>query len=170
MKKSHFCWLCVIPSIDSLQFLLFLLTLARTFLNAIIIFDMLQSFLKLLTTKFGNFMIYSFFIRLNKTYLTINSFSSAKASGPDCILVVVLKKCKPEFLYILADLFLCVSQNLICLIVGKSHMWSQYLRMLGDIPVFKNVRRYLWLETTALFVFFLLVKSLNCPKKCCLFF
>ena len=29
----------------------------------------------------------------------------SKASGPDCILVVVLKNCEPEFSYILAELF-----------------------------------------------------------------
>ena len=30
---------------------------------------------------------------------------SSKASGPDCIPVVVLKNCEPEFSYILAELF-----------------------------------------------------------------
>ena len=30
---------------------------------------------------------------------------SSKASGPDCIPVVVLKNCKPELSYILAELF-----------------------------------------------------------------
>ena len=30
---------------------------------------------------------------------------SSKASGPDCIPVVVLKNCEPELPYILAELF-----------------------------------------------------------------
>ena len=35
----------------------------------------------------------------------IMNLDSSKASGPDCIPLVVLKNCKPEFSYILAALF-----------------------------------------------------------------
>ena len=35
----------------------------------------------------------------------ITNLDSSKASGPDCILVVVLKNCEPELSYILAKLF-----------------------------------------------------------------
>ena len=35
----------------------------------------------------------------------IMNFDLSKASGPDCILVVVLKNCEPELSYILAELF-----------------------------------------------------------------
>ena len=35
----------------------------------------------------------------------ITKLHLSKASGPDCILVVVLKNCEPELSYILADLF-----------------------------------------------------------------
>ena len=35
----------------------------------------------------------------------ITNHDSSKASGPDCIPVVVLKNCEPEFSYILAELF-----------------------------------------------------------------
>ena len=35
----------------------------------------------------------------------ITSLDSSKASGPDCILAVVLKNCEPELSYILAELF-----------------------------------------------------------------
>ena len=35
----------------------------------------------------------------------ITNFDSSKASGPDCITVVVLKNCEPELSYILAKLF-----------------------------------------------------------------
>ena len=34
----------------------------------------------------------------------IMKLDSSNASGPDCIPVMVLKKCKPEFLYILAEI------------------------------------------------------------------
>ena len=35
----------------------------------------------------------------------ITSLDSSKTSGPDCIIVVVLKNCEPELSYILAGLF-----------------------------------------------------------------
>ena len=35
----------------------------------------------------------------------ITNLDSSKASGPDCIPVVVLKNCEPEPSYILAELF-----------------------------------------------------------------
>ena len=35
----------------------------------------------------------------------IINFDLSKASGPDCILVVVLKNCEPKLSYILAELF-----------------------------------------------------------------
>ena len=35
----------------------------------------------------------------------IMNLDSSKATGPDCILVVVLKNCEPELSYILAELF-----------------------------------------------------------------
>ena len=34
----------------------------------------------------------------------ITILNSSKASGPDCILVVVLKNCEPELSYILSEL------------------------------------------------------------------
>ena len=77
----------------------------------------------------------------------------SKASGPDCIPVVVLKNCEPELSYILAELFnKCLKES--CFqIAGRFHLWSLYLRMLG---------KGLLLKTTALSVFFLwLAKSLK---------
>ena len=49
----------------------------------------------------------------------ITNIDLSKASGPDCLPVVVLKNCEPELSYILAELF------------------NKYLRV---VPVFKNVR------------------------------
>ena len=83
----------------------------------------------------------------------ITNFDSSKASGPDCIPVVVLKNCEPELSYILAKLFnKCLKES--CFpIVGRFLWWSLCLRMLG---------KGLQLKTTAPLVFFLwLVKSLK---------
>ena len=56
----------------------------------------------------------------------ITNLDSSKASGPDCIPVVVLKNCEPELLYILPKLFNnCLS--LVFQIVGRSHRWFLYL-------------------------------------------
>ena len=67
----------------------------------------------------------------------ITKLDSSKASGPDCIPVVVLKNCEPELSYILAELF------------------NMYLKE----SCFPDL---LLLKTTALLVSFLwLVKSLK---------
>ena len=80
----------------------------------------------------------------------IANLDSSKVSGPDCIPVMVLKNCEPELSYILAELF---NMSLVFQIVGWSHRWSLYLRMLW---------KGLLLKTTALLVFFsLVVKSLK---------
>ena len=77
----------------------------------------------------------------------------SKASGPDCIPVVVLKNCEPKLPYILAELFNKCLKSLVFQIVGRFRLWSLYLRMLG---------KGLLLKTTAVLVFFLwLVKSLK---------
>ena len=78
----------------------------------------------------------------------------SKASGPDCIpVVVVLKNCEPELSYILAEIFNKCLKESFFQIVGRFHLWTLYLRMLG---------KGLLLKTTGLLVFFLwLVKSLK---------
>ena len=54
----------------------------------------------------------------------------SKASGPDCIPVVVLKNCEPELSYILAELFnKCLKES--CF----PHCW----KVSSVVPVFKNV-------------------------------
>ena len=77
-----------------------------------------------------------------------------KASGTDCIPVVLLKNCEPKLCYILAELFSkCLEES--CLPAS----W----KVSSVIPEFKNVgERSKRLETTTLLVFFLwLVKSLK---------
>ena len=80
----------------------------------------------------------------------ITNLDSSKASGPDYILVMVLKKCEHELSHILAELFNVSERAFVFQIVGRSHWWSLYLIMLGKgIP----------LKTTTLFPW--LVKSLK---------
>ena len=59
----------------------------------------------------------------------IMNLDSSKASGPDCIPVVVLKNCKPKLSYILVELF-----NM-CL---KVFCFPDCL-VSSVVPVFKNV-------------------------------
>ena len=54
----------------------------------------------------------------------------SKASGPDCIVVVVLKKGEPELSYILAELF---SKYL------KESWFPDCCKVSSVVPVFKNV-------------------------------
>ena len=60
----------------------------------------------------------------------IANLDSSKASGPDCIPVVVLKNCEPELSYILAKLF-----NM-CL---KESYFPDFWKVSSVVPVFKNV-------------------------------
>ena len=72
-------------------------------------------------------------------YKVIVNLDSSKESGSDCIPVVALKNCEPELSYILAELFnMCLS--LVFQIVGRSHRWSLYLRMLGERSTAKSYR------------------------------
>ena len=83
----------------------------------------------------------------------IMNLDLSKASGPDCIPVVVLKNCEPELSYILAELF-----NK-CL---KESCFPDCWKVSSVAPVFKNVGKGFLLKTTALLVFFpWLVKSLK---------
>ena len=60
----------------------------------------------------------------------ITNLDSSKASGPDCIPVVVLKNCEPELSYVLAKLF-----NK-CL---KESCFPDCWKVSSVVPVFKNV-------------------------------
>ena len=83
----------------------------------------------------------------------ITNFDSSKASGLDCIPLVVLKNCEPELSYILAKLF-----NM-CL---KESCFPKCWKVSSVVTVFTNAGKGLQLKTTALLVFFLwLVKSLK---------
>ena len=60
----------------------------------------------------------------------ITNLDLSKASGPDCISVMVLKNCEPELSYILAELFNT------CL---KESCFQDCWKVSSVVPVFKNV-------------------------------
>ena len=66
----------------------------------------------------------------------ITNLDSSKVPGPDCIPVVVLKKCELELLYILAELF-----NM-CL---KESCFADFWKVSLVVPVFK----YVWERSTS---------------------
>ena len=60
----------------------------------------------------------------------ITHFYSSKATGPDCIPVVVIKNCEPELSFILAELFnKCLRES--CF----PHCW----KVSSVVPIFKNI-------------------------------
>ena len=71
------------------------------------------------------------YIRItSKLVKVITNLDSSRVSGAGCIPVVVLEKCEPERLYILADLFY-MSLNESC--------FPDCLKILSVVPVFMNV-------------------------------
>ena len=81
----------------------------------------------------------------------ITDLDLSKASGPDCITVVVLKNCELELSYILAELFnVCLKKS--CL--------PDCCKVSSVVPAFKNVVERCMAKNYRLLVFFLwLVKS-----------
>ena len=60
----------------------------------------------------------------------IMNLDLSKASGPDCIPVVVVKNCEPELSYILAELFnMCLNES----------CFQDCSKVSSVVPVFKNV-------------------------------
>ena len=101
----------------------------------------------------ANLKLNNISITPNMVRKVIMNLHLLKASGPDCIPVVVLKKFETELSYLLAELF-----NK-CL---KESCFPDCWKVSSVVPVFKNVGKGLLLKTTALLVFFLwLVKSLK---------
>ena len=77
-----------------------------------------------------NLKLHNIFVTLKMVKKVIANLDSSKASGPDCIPVVVLKNCEPELSYILAELF-----NK-CL---KESCFPDCWKVSSVVPVFKNV-------------------------------
>ena len=77
-----------------------------------------------------NLKLHNISITTKMAKKVIMNLDSSKASGPDCIPVVVLKNCEPELSYILAKLF----NN--CL---KESCFPDCWKVSSVVPVFKNV-------------------------------
>ena len=59
-----------------------------------------------------NLKLYNIFVTPKILKRVRMNFDSSKASGPDCIPVVVLKNCEPELSHILAELFnMCLKES-----------------------------------------------------------
>ena len=87
----------------------------------------------------------------------IMNLDLSKASGPDCIPVVVLKNCEPELSYILAYILAELFNK--CL---KESCFPDCWKVSSVVPVLRMLGKGLLLKTTAMLVFFLwLVKSLK---------
>ena len=77
----------------------------------------------------NNLKLYNISVTPKMVRKVVMNFDLSKASGPDCIPVVVLKNCKPELSYILTELF-----NK-CLKSCFPDCW----KVSSVVPVFKNV-------------------------------
>ena len=77
-----------------------------------------------------NLKLHTIFIAPKIVKKVITNLDSSKASGPDCIPVVVLKNCEPKLSYILAELF-----NM-CL---KETCFPDCWKVSSVVPVFKKV-------------------------------
>ena len=93
-----------------------------------------------------NLKLHNSSVTLEMVKKVIMNLDLSKASGPDCIPVVILKNFEPELSYILVELFNMSMKESCFQIVGRFHRWSLYLRMLG---------KGLQLKTSNLLVFFL---------------
>ena len=96
-------------------------------------------------------------LKLHNIYMTpkmvkkvIIILDSSKASGPDCIPVMVLENREPELSYIVAQLFnICQKESCFPDCWKVSHWWSLHLKMLGKALLLKNIGLlvfFLWLE------------------------
>ena len=88
-----------------------------------------------------NLKLHNISITLKMVKKVITNLNLSKASGPDCIPVVVLRNCEPELSYILAELY-----NK-CL---KESCFPDYWKVSLVVPVFKMLGKGLLLKTTAL--------------------
>ena len=78
----------------------------------------------------SNLKLYNISVTRKMVKSVIMNLDLSKASGPDCIPVVVLNNCEPELSYILAELF-----NK-CL---KESCFPDCWKVSSVVPVFRNV-------------------------------
>ena len=61
-------------------------------------------------------------VTLKMVKKVIRNLDFSKASGRDCIPVVILKNCEPELSYILAEFFnKCLKRSLVFQVIGRFH-------------------------------------------------
>ena len=77
-----------------------------------------------------NLKLHDISVTPKKVKKLIMNLDLSKASGPDCIPVVVLKNCEPELSYILAELFNKYLKS----------CFPDCWKVSSVVPVFKNVR------------------------------
>ena len=103
--------------------------LLKTFLGTLIL--MTQVSLYLFSPSRTNLKLLNISVALKMVKKVIMDLHLSKASGPNCIPLVVLKNCEPELSYILAELFNKCLRSLVFQIVGRFHQWSLCLRIMG---------------------------------------
>ena len=116
-------WRCCLLHLIKQNYLL------KTFPRALILMTLVSlyrfSLLEITNPKLRNISITPKMVKK-----VIANLDSSKVSGPDCILVVVLKNCEPEISFILAKLFnMCLKESYF------PDCWKVSL----VVPVFKNV-------------------------------
>ena len=105
-----------------------LFCLLKTFLRTLIFHD---SGISLPVFPFRNTLKLPISVTSKMVKKVVKNLDSSKASGPDCIQVVVLTNCEPELSYILPELFnMCLKES--CFL----DCW----KVSSLVPVFKNFR------------------------------
>ena len=112
----------------SLLHLIKLNCLLKTYLRTLILVTQ-ESFLPVFTS-ITNPKLHNISVTPKMVKKVIMNLDLSKASGPDCIPVVVLKNCEPELSYILAELF-----NK-CL---KESCFPDCWKVSSVVPVFKDI-------------------------------
>ena len=109
------------------------------------------TFLPAFPSRTSNLKLDNIDVTLKLVMKVITNFDLSKVSGPDCFLVVVLRRCMPELSYILAELFdMCLNES----------FWN----VASLVTLFKNVGEKSLPKTPDLLVLFLwLIKVLKNP-------
>ena len=115
-------WRCCLPHLINQNCLL------KTFLRTLTLMTQVSSYLFFLS--WTNLKLHNISVSPKIVKKVIMNLDLPRASGPNCIPVVVLKNCEPNLSHILAELFnKCLKES--CFhIVERFHEWSVYLRTL----------------------------------------
>ena len=98
--------------------------LLKTFLKTLVLMTQVSLYL------FSLLKLHNISVTPKMVKKVIMNLDSSKASGPDCIRVVVLKNCEPELSYILAEFF---NKYL------KVSCFPECWKVSSVVPVFKNI-------------------------------